>query len=90
MFWYFAKYQYFRTKRAEIHYKVNALNAVRNSVGKNLDNIINLNAAGVEDGTLTLLLELKTLYAKRAELSTIYTPQSEPIKKEINRLINEA
>lgn len=33
--------------------------------------------------------ELKTLYAKRAELSTIYTPQSEPIK-EINRLINEA
>ncbi|MFN8365254.1 MAG: hypothetical protein U0T78_08610 [Cloacibacterium normanense] len=36
-------------KRAEILTKVNALNAVRNSVGKNLDNIINLNAAGVED-----------------------------------------
>ncbi len=36
-------------KRAEIITKVNALNAVRNSVGKNLDNIINLNAAGVED-----------------------------------------
>ena len=77
-------------KRAEIITKVNALNAVRNSVGKNLDNIINLNAAGVEDGTFNAsVAELKTLYAKRAELSTIYTPQSEPIK-EINRLINEA
>ena len=64
-FWYFAKYQYFRTKRAEIITKVNALNAVRNSVGKNLDNIINLNAAGVEDGTFNAsVAELKTLYAK--------------------------
>ena len=47
-FWYFAKINTLEQKKIT---KVNALNAVRNSVGKNLDNIINLNAAGVEDGT---------------------------------------
>ena len=33
--------------------------------------------------------ELKALYAKKSEMATIYTPNSEPMR-EINRLISEA
>jgi hypothetical protein len=52
--------------------------------------MINLNAAGVDDGSFTASVsELKNLYLKRAEMATVYTPQSEPMR-EINRLINEA
>ena len=72
------------TKRAEIITKVNALNAVRNSVGKNLDNIINLNAAGVEDGTFNAsVAELKNTLRKRAELSP-FTHRNQNLKKLID------
>lgn len=77
-------------KRADLLTKINALNSIRNSVSNNIDNIININAAGVEDASFNASVsELKALYTKRAEMMTIYTPNSEPIR-EINRLISEA
>lgn len=52
--------------------------------------MIDIETAGVKDGNFTAgLSELKTLYEKRAEMETIYTPNSEPMK-EINGLIREA
>ena len=77
-------------KKAELITKINALNSIKNSVGRNLDNLIDINIAGVEDPSFTTSVsELKTLYKQRAEMAKIYTPRSEPIQ-EINRLINEA
>lgn len=78
-------------KRADLLTKVNSLNAVRNSLATaNLDRMISLNAAGIEDGMFNATVsDLKSLYAKRRELAQIYTPNSEPMR-EINRLINEA
>lgn len=77
-------------KRAELVTKINALNSIRNSVSSNLDALINLNTAGVEDGSFNATVsELKALFAKRNEMAAIYTPQSEPMR-EINRLISEA
>ena len=77
-------------KRADLLVKINSLNSIRNSVSKNIEGLINLNAAGVEDGSFNASVsELKALYAKKIELASIYTPNSEPMR-EINRLINEA
>ena len=78
-------------KRADLLTKLNSLNAVRNSLATaNLDRMISLNAAGIEDGMFNATVsDLKSLYAKRRELAQIYTPNSEPMR-EINRLINEA
>ena len=56
----------------------------------NLEKLISLNSAGIEDPLFTTSVsELKSLYAKKRELSQIYTPQSEPMR-EINRVISEA
>jgi hypothetical protein len=44
--------------------------------------MINLNAAGVDDGSFTASVsELKTLISKKSGNGKIYTPQSEPMKK---------
>ncbi|MGS0748427.1 hypothetical protein [Halpernia sp. GG3] len=61
--------------KAELITKINSLNNVRNSVASsNLDNLISLNAAGIEDGMFTASVsELKALYAKRREMGT-YLP----------------
>ena len=78
-------------QKAELTAKINSLNDIRNSVNtNNLEKIISLNVAGIEDGSFNASVsELKQLYAKRRELAQIYTPNSEPMR-EINRLINEA
>ena len=77
-------------KKVEILTKVDALNSIKNSVGRNIDDLININTAGVEDPSFNASVsELKSLYKQRAEMVKIYTPRSEPIQ-EINRLINEA
>lgn len=77
-------------KRAELITKINALNSIKRSVANNIENLININAAGVEDGSFNASVsELKALFVKRAEMAHIYTPQSEPMR-EINRLISEA
>ncbi|WP_435523189.1 hypothetical protein [Chryseobacterium indoltheticum] len=70
---------------------MNSLNSIRNSVeSQGFDRMISPSAAGFDDGLFTASVsELKALYLKKRELSSIYTPNSEPIK-EINRLINEA
>ena len=79
------------SQKAELTAKINSLNDIRNSVNtNNLEKIISLNVAGIEDGSFNASVsELKQLYAKRRELAQIYTPNSEPMR-EINRLINEA
>lgn len=85
-----SKIQQLETKKEDLVGKINALNRVRTSLNTNLDNMINLNIAGVEDGGFgATVSELKVLYEKRIELATIYTPNSEPMR-EINRLISEA
>ena len=78
-------------EKADILDKINSLSRIRNLVSsRNLDNMISLNVAGVEDGDFAASIsELKSLYDKKAELATIYTQNSEPMR-EINRLINEA
>jgi hypothetical protein len=78
-------------KKAELLTKINSLNTIKNTVASaNLDNLISMNAAGIDDGIFTATMsELKTLYEKRRELATIYTPNSEPMK-EINRLIAQS
>jgi len=77
-------------KRAELLTKMNSLNSIRNSVSRSLEDLINVNSAGIEDGGfMATISELKALYLKRLEMSTIYTPDSEPMR-EINKLINEA
>ncbi|MDO4763458.1 MAG: polysaccharide biosynthesis tyrosine autokinase [Flavobacteriaceae bacterium] len=84
------KIEELEAKKAEIISKQNSLNVIRNSVNKNLDNMINPNIAGIEDGGFNASIsELKALYEKRIELASIYTPNSEPMR-EINRLIREA
>lgn len=79
------------SKKAELLTRINALNAIRNTLAsQNIEKLININAAGVEDGMFTATVaELKNLYAKKREMATIYTSNSEPMR-EINRLINEA
>ena len=78
-------------KKAELITRINSLNSIKNSLAsQNLDRLINMNAAGIQDGLFdATVAELKNLYAKRRELALIYTPNSEPMR-EINRLINEA
>ncbi|WKV53389.1 gliding motility protein [Riemerella anatipestifer] len=77
-------------RKAELLTRISALNSIRNSMNKNLDEVININAAGIEDGNfMGSVSELKALIQKREEMRTIYTPNSEPMK-EINRLIKEA
>ena len=85
------KIEELETQKADILDKINSLNRIRGLVSsRNLDNMISLNTAGIEDGGFTASIsELKSLYDKKAELATIYTPNSEPMR-EINRLINEA
>jgi hypothetical protein len=86
----FSEVRSLEEKKAEILTKINALNTIRNSVSNNIDNVISINTAGVEDvGFNASVSEIKSLYKQKAELSKIYTPQSEPMR-EINRLINEA
>ena len=78
-------------RKAELVTKINSLNDIKASVSTNsIEKIISLNVAGIEDGSFNAsVAELKALYAKRREMSQIYTPDSEPMR-EINRLINEA
>jgi hypothetical protein len=78
-------------KKAELITKINSLNNIRSTVANaNLDKLISMNAAGIDDGIFTASMsELKALYEKRRELATIYTPNSEPMK-EINRLISQS
>lgn len=77
--------------KAELLTRINSLNNIRNTLAsQNLDRMISMNAAGIEDGVFSATVsELKALYLKRRELALIYTPNSEPMR-EINRLINEA
>jgi len=79
------------SKKAELLTRINSLNNIRNTLAsQNLDRMISMNAAGIEDGIFSATVsELKALYLKRRELALIYTPNSEPMR-EINRLINEA
>ena len=77
-------------KKADLLTKMNSLNNIRSSVSRSLEDLINVNTAGIEDGGfMATVSELKALYLKRLEMSTIYTPDSEPMR-EINKLINEA
>ncbi len=87
----FAELKNLESKRAELLAKMKNLDQVRNVVNSNnIEKIINISSAGIEDGVFSASVsELKALYAKRREMATIYTPNSEPMR-EINRLINEA
>ena len=47
-----------------------------------MEDLINVNSAGIEDGGfMATVSELKALYLKRLELSSIYTPDSEPMRE---------
>lgn len=76
--------------KVELLDKIEVLNVARASVASvNLNNLINLSSAGIPTQNINSnITDLKALYAKKREMASIYTPDSQPMI-EINRQIAE-
>ena len=84
------KIQDLELRKVDLLLKMNSLASLRNSINRNIEDMIDAGSAGIQDETFSISVsELRALYEKRIELASIYTPDSEPMR-EINRLISQA
>ena len=84
------KIQDLELRKVDLLLKMNSLASLRNSINRNIEDMIDASSAGIQDETFNVSVsELRTLYEKRMELASQYTPDSKPMR-DINWLISQA